>query len=280
MKFQLSVLAALAASAPGASGMMMDYAPLQCNADAVPSIESQNCLSSAASLSSLLAAHGSSMMPLTIPCGTCAVVDHTDGSTIDVPGGINVLGRLHFPPASNVVIITTAVFVQGLLSAEEPSPGNKVKISLYGNDDVTFYPHEECCSGMSMDHRGLGLRGENQNGNRGRGLMQNGCDMNCEHKKNASLKPIVVAGGKLDIRAVDASCPSWTVLSDVKSTAPPPFASGCSADGSILRGNGSFESGVVPTGMTGGVLQTETVAGVPNKYYKVANRVSPNHGVY
>lgn len=66
----------------------------------------------------------------------------------------------------------------------------------------------------------------------------------------------------------------------MKSTAPPPFASGCSADGSILRGDRSFESGVIPTGMTGGVLQTETVDGVPNKYYKVANRVSPNHGVY
>lgn len=193
LRAALAVLAASAAGISGVAGMTMDYAPLQCNLDASPSIESADCLSSATTLSSLIAMHGSSTMPLTIPCGTCAVVDQTDGSTINVQGGINVLGRLHFPPSSNVVIDTTAVFVQGLLSAEEPSPGNRVKISLYGNDDVTFYPHEQCCSGTSMDHRGLigGLRSKY-----GRKLMENGCDMNCAHKKNVSLKPIVVAGGE------------------------------------------------------------------------------------
>jgi len=52
-------------------------------------------------------------------------------------------------------------------------------VTLYGLEDVTFYPHYTCCTGgMSMDH----LRG------RGRAL--------CSHKKNMSFKPVVVTGGE------------------------------------------------------------------------------------
>jgi len=268
-------LAAGGGNVPFTEAMMMDYAPLQCNVNASPSIESDDCLSSASMLSQLIAEHGAMMGPLTIPCGMCVVADVTDGSTRRIPGGINVLGRLHFPPSSHMTLETTSVIVQGLLSAEEPEVGNKVTVSLYGNEDVTFYPHEQCCSGMTNMHRGLRSSRE---------LTQNGCDLNCEHKKNVSMKPVVVAGGKLDIRAVDPSCPSWVKLEDVKSINPPPIAAGCNADGSILRGDGTFESGVIPAGMTGlgntVQVQQETVNGITNKYLKVGGRASAGHGVF
>lgn len=259
---------------------MMDFAPLQCNVNAIPSIESSECLLSASPLSSLIAAHGSSTLPLTVPCGACVVADQTDGSTVTIPGGLNILGRLHFPPTAHVTVKTTSVIVQGMLSAEEPSVGNKVKVTLFGTDEVMFYPHEQCCMGTAGHHRGL-----RSNVGQGRELTQNGCDLQCPHAKNVSMKPIVVAGGKLDIRAVNPTCPSWTVLGDVKSIDPPPFAAGCNADGSILQGDGTFESGIIPNGMVGlsttFAIQTETdSSGTPNKFLKVGGRSAPENGIF
>ena len=63
--------------------------------------------------------------------------------------------------------------------------GNKITFNMYGTEDVYFYPHDEC------------------NGS---------YDPSCEHRKNVGMKPIVVAGGKMNIEAVDSSCPSWTKL--------------------------------------------------------------------
>lgn len=148
--------------------------PLSCNTAAVPSIDSTECISSAVSLSSLVAtapANGE----VTIPCGACATVDYTDGSTITIPGGLNVLGRLHFPSTANVVINTTAVIVQGMLDMTIPNSGNQVKVTLYGTEEQYLFPYDKCnCSPTG-----------------------GGCAPDCMHKKSIGKKPIAIAGGRL-----------------------------------------------------------------------------------
>ena len=108
---------------------------------------------------------------------------------------MDVVGRLIFPPSANVEIKLKALFVQGMLDMVKPHEGNQVVISLYGEEEVTFYPHES-----------TGLDGV-----------------------NIGFKPIVVAGGRLNIDAADANCPSWTKLtyqvSDKQLKVDPEFAS-------------------------------------------------------
>ena len=151
-------------------------------------------ISTATPLSSLIEATDSSSH-VVVPCNTCAYVDYTDGEIITIPHGIDVVGRLIFPPTSNVEIELKALFVQGMLDMEKPNDGNKVVIKLYGEEEVTFYPHES-----------TGLEGV-----------------------NIGFKPIVVAGGQLNINGVDTNCPSWTKLmyqmSETQLKVDPVFAS-------------------------------------------------------
>jgi len=172
--------------------MAMDmYGPLHCNTDASPSITSEECLANATPLSSLIdSAIASSSAHVIVPCGSCVTVDYTDSSTVTLPGNgsLHIKGRLHFPHASSVQLNATAIFVEGLLDIPHGIDDNKeVKFSLYGSDEWNYYPHEMCTYG----------------------------DVNCMHKKSVGKKPIVVAGGTVDIRNADASCPSWTTLKDV-----------------------------------------------------------------
>jgi len=166
------------------------YIGLGCNADAVFDINSQDCVNNAILFSTIY--DSSSTDPLTVTCGQCVVMDYTDGSTLEVPGGLHVLGRLHFDKSSNVIVRTTGVFVQGSWSMDIPNEGNQVKILLHGFEEQTLYPHDLCCTGniFKLDY----------------------CDEDCEDKKAIGKKPFVVAGGKLDIRAVDPTCKSWTKL--------------------------------------------------------------------
>lgn len=148
------------------------FGPLQCNLDA--SIDSDECLSNAIHLSSILLEDESS--PLTIPCGTCIVVDYTDGSTVTIPGGLNVIGRLHFPSSASLVLRTTAVFVQGMWSMSTPDEGNSVKISLYDLEEKVFYPHDACCQNID-------------------GFYGYDCNA-CTHPENLGYKPFAVVGSK------------------------------------------------------------------------------------
>ena len=173
--------------------MQMDmYGPLNCNTAASPSISSEECLANATPLSSLInSATASSLDHVIVPCGSCVTVDYTDSSTVTLPGdgSLHIKGRLHFPSASSVKLNATAIFVEGLLDIPHGINDDKqVKFSLYGSDEWYYYPHEMCTS--------YG-------------------DMNCMHKRSVGKKPIVVAGGTVDIRNADTSCPSWTTLKDV-----------------------------------------------------------------
>jgi len=99
--------------------MEMDlYGPLSCNTAASPSITSEECLSSATPLSSLIdSAIASSSAHVIVPCGSCVTVDYTDSSTVTLPGdgSLHIKGRLHFPYESSVKLNATAIFVEGLL---------------------------------------------------------------------------------------------------------------------------------------------------------------------
>lgn len=168
------------------------YAPLRCN-DAILSDDS--CLATAASFRDLLEEQltGTSTDPVVIPCGECVTVDVTDGSTLTLPHGLDVVGRLHFPPTANVVLNTTAVFVQGQLDMTEPVEGSAVTVTLFGVEEQFLHPHE-ACAGQYED--------------------------TCLGRKNLGTKPIVVAGGKLNIQARPAACPSWTRLVSQDSNRP------------------------------------------------------------
>ena len=168
--FVVATILALSSAAP-----LNGFAPLQCNIDA--SIDSEDCLSNAIDLSSIVSEDET--RALVIPCGTCVVVDYTDGSTVNVPGGLNVIGRLHFPPSANVVLRTTAVFVQGMWSMSIPEEGNSVKLSLHYDavpEQKTLYPHGDCCSNVDDFY---------------------GYDCNyCTEPENLGYKPFAVVGGR------------------------------------------------------------------------------------
>lgn len=188
-----SFVAAVVASSSlfgSATASMMSYDPLLCNVDI------HSCdIASATPLSTIIAAGTDSSSHVTVPCNTCAYVDYTDGEIITLPNGIDVVGRLIFPPSANVEIKLKALFVQGMLDMVKPDGDNQIVVSLYGEDEITFYPHES-----------TGLDGV-----------------------NIGAKPIVVAGGQLNIDAVDANCPSWTRLtykvSNTQLKVDPEFAS-------------------------------------------------------
>ena len=152
-------------------GMETGYGELSCNAIASPQINTDECLEGATPLSTLLGDDSTVSSQVTIPCGTCYVVDYTDGETITLDGGLNVLGRLHFPSNANLVLETTSVVVQGVWSMTTPDVGNTVTIRLYGTEDVWVYPYESCCSDDTN------------------------CDSNCMNKANMASKPFAVVGG-------------------------------------------------------------------------------------
>lgn len=169
----LLLIAAALFTSSSAMPEMEDFAPLQCNIDAA--IDSDECLSNAVGFSTLFLEGESA--PLTIPCGKCVFMDYIDGSTITVSGGLNVIGRLHFPPTANVVLRTTAVYVQGAWSMGIPEEGNTVKVSLYGSGEKTFYPHTSCCENNGIDNI-------------------YGYDCTCSMPEGIGKLPFVVAGGK------------------------------------------------------------------------------------
>eukprot|EP00559_Dactyliosolen_fragilissimus_P007792 CAMPEP_0184861662 /NCGR_PEP_ID=MMETSP0580-20130426/6290_1 /TAXON_ID=1118495 /ORGANISM="Dactyliosolen fragilissimus" /LENGTH=1463 /DNA_ID=CAMNT_0027359231 /DNA_START=285 /DNA_END=4674 /DNA_ORIENTATION=- len=124
-----------------------------------------------------------------IPCGVCAIVDYTNGDTVEIPRGINVEGMLYFPPTANVELRTPHLYVQGNLKIDAPNDddGNKIKVHMIDTGYEQFMiPHvenEDQCSAV-------------------------GC--------NFGKKAVGIAGGTLDIQALpDPSCPTWTFLKAV-----------------------------------------------------------------
>ncbi len=116
----------------------MIFHPLSCNSN----IDSADC---STSLESIIAA--STTDPTTeilIPCGTCATLSTSDGSTLDLSSTtLNIEGKLYVPPSAHATIRTRGVFVQGELMIDPPEQLDGLKVELVGVEDVVFVPHEE-----------------------------------------------------------------------------------------------------------------------------------------
>jgi hypothetical protein len=131
-----------------------------------------------------------------IPCGMCVTMDFDDSETLILPLGLDIQGTLIFPDGYRITIETPFVRVQGVLEmiatksvTDEPS----VRILLTGADSslTSFVPLDEnefACSAMGA-------------------TTASPCTV--------GNKPIVVAGGRLNIRGIPESCKTWVKLEDV-----------------------------------------------------------------
>ena len=128
-----------------------------------------------------------------VPCGTCQVLTET----INFIGGLNVEGHLQILPPANVTselsIQAPFIFVQGKLTVDMESESfaerrGSIHIELVEGDgtDIQMVPHAE-------------------------NIIACGDPTKC----NVGKRPFVVAGGMIDIRGYNESCPSWTNLDAV-----------------------------------------------------------------
>ncbi len=125
----------------------ISFGELACNAEADVSIESQAYLENSVAFSQLAdAMEGSMDGVLVVPCGTCYTVNCIQGEVITLPpGGMDVLGRLHFPLTANVVLNATGIIVRGLVEiSHKLNPVNRVIVTLCGTENVLYYPHDIC----------------------------------------------------------------------------------------------------------------------------------------
>ena len=143
------------------------FHPLSCNSNLATLSSPADCTA----LSSLLNSTDlSSDTELVIPCGTCVVADYdallATSSVIDLRGGINIEGLLHFPAPSSagqsIQIQTPHVIVQGELRIDSPGtvipangPDGEVPLEfvMVGSTDVLFTPHADNAMAC-MEHGG------------------------------------------------------------------------------------------------------------------------------
>ena len=142
------------------------FHPLSCNSNLSTLSSPTDCTA----LSTLLnSADLSSDTEVVIPCGTCVVADYdallATSSVIDLRGGINIEGLLHFPPPSagqSIQIQTPHVIVQGELRIDSPGaviPANgpdgdvPLEFVMVGSTDVMFTPHADNAMAC-MEHGG------------------------------------------------------------------------------------------------------------------------------
>lgn len=112
------------------------YNPLSCN-----NVPFNDC--STTTLESIIANTPDGASNVRIPCGTCATLSTSDGSTITLSLPLDVEGMLLVPSTAHAKLRTPAVFVQGVLQIDPPDNLDGLEISLYGSDDVMFTPHVE-----------------------------------------------------------------------------------------------------------------------------------------
>ena len=165
-----------------------NHMPLMCNAN----LSTASC--AANGFSSLL---GGNNDTVTVPCGQCYTMDITDGSTVELPTGLAIEGKLYFPPEASVTIKTKFVWVLGLLKMDTPAVDNLVKFHMVGDDLQTY-----TSSGMGPCS-----------------AMNGGC--------NQGSKVIAVHGGQLDIQGIESTCPSWEKLTNVGEGSLRPFDLPC-----------------------------------------------------
>ena len=166
---------------------MKDFVPLVCNAN----IATASCTS----WTSLFGTSASFSERIVIQCGQCVTMDVV-GGTLDLLGGLDVVGKLVFPDGYKLNLASTIIAVQGELkiTATKTVDGiPNIKITMIGNVDQSFTPigiNMRACNGATT----------------------------C----NAGKKGIIVAGGKVDIHGIPNATPAWTRLYDVVGTSNNP----------------------------------------------------------
>lgn len=213
------------------------FLPQRCNSG----LDAANCTTP---LSSLVKVNSGA--EIVVDCGMCVTVDYVNGENVTLPLGINIIGKLHFPSTANLVLRTQHIFVQGELVIDPPSEMNVVRVLLFGTTNQSFIPHGEnaiLCETL-------------------------GCDM--------SRKPIVVAGGRVDIRGLeDPSCPSWVKLKNV-SNIERNVSDACNE---LIKANGDAEMGVVqPFYSTANNFQV-IKDGDGNSYFAIQGRTQGSNGI-
>ncbi len=125
--------------------------------------------------------------PLIIPCGQCYTFDLTGSVTL--AGGLDIRGKLLFPVNHQATIFTPYVIVQGELelTVDHPTiePSNVgTNFVLTGTDRVFWAPVDS--------------------------PNQNACDRITNDLCKLERKPFLVAGGKVNIRAMPETCVTHT----------------------------------------------------------------------
>ena len=131
---------------------------------------------------------------VTIPCGLCVTMDYninineaTSGE-LTLEHGLDIEGKLLFPANYKITVRTPFLYVQGILemtSTRATSGEPDVKIILTGEDVHSLVPHADnaaMCGGS-------------------------GCSV--------GNRPVIVAGGRLDVTGLPETCPSWVTLENV-----------------------------------------------------------------
>ena len=252
------------------------HSPLPCNDEST-----MDC--STTPLSSLVLTAG---QPLTIPCGACVYIDTTDDSTLVFPDGIRIEGKLYSPPTASVTLRTTFVLVLGIWEMDEPNSG-QVKVSLFGEDDVSFVQHPQqpnpnACNatsgGCNIGKKVIAVAG-------GKAFFQS--FFFCTNQR-LTLMP-----GKLNIKGYDSACEAWEPLLNVSSsttittggigTIPPsvlsPTPEHCPAN---LFSNPTFDSATTTDPWVGdrNPIRLDPYCVPGNCYLEAYHRNSWDRGVY
>ena len=172
-----------------------EFEALPCNSIInIPTFNETNNFSNEMNCTSFAAENFDSEMQVNVPCGKCLKFDLQEGETHVFEGGLNIQGKLWFPPNYKATIEVPVIIVQGELEASSNEiVSNKtmdgLRFLLRGDAELPFYPHahnKESCLNMFC---------------------------------NIGKKAVVVAGGKLNIHGLSDDCPTWVELLDVKKDA-------------------------------------------------------------
>lgn len=140
---------------------------------------------------------GNNVGDVEVPCGVCySMESYVSGESITLNGVLSIIGKLEFPDGTRLSLTTTGIIVQGelaMMSTKVINGNPDITIKLTGSNDITFVPHP---------------------------VNQNACG-GAGQSCNLGPKPLVVAGGSLNIQGMDDSCPTWTTVEDILTGAKP-----------------------------------------------------------
>lgn len=130
-----------------------------------------------------------------IECGKCVRMDYDDSDTLILPHGIDIQGSLRFANGYRLTIVTPFVLVQGVLelfATRKVTHEPNIKFLLTGTDEqlTQFVPAGENEFSCSMEGA----------------ATPRPCSI--------GRKPFVVAGGRVDIKGLPSTCPTWVKLQE------------------------------------------------------------------